>query len=195
MYRGVHDIPQLLYPDYNWFLFLLFVSILLLNDGAKRNRFPYLKIMTTFLNRLLWFAWKSGLFSLPFDSVAIGSYDAWKSGLFSLPFDSLTIESYDAWKSGLFSLPFDSPLTIQSYDAWKSGLFSLPFDSLTIESYDAWKSGLSPTFWFTYYRVIWCMKIWTFTYLLIQSTTSSCYNTGLICVKIWTFCLTFDSKY
>ena len=47
-------------------------------------------------------------FSIPFDLITIGSYDASNSGVFSIPFDSVTIGSYDASNSEVLNIPFDS---------------------------------------------------------------------------------------
>ena len=97
--------------------------------------------MTTPINRLVYFAWISGVFSILFGYLTTGSYVAWLSGVFCIPFGYLTTGSYVAWISGVFSILFGY-LTTRSYVAWISGVFCIPFGYLTIGSYDAWISGV-----------------------------------------------------
>ena len=46
-------------------------------------------------------------FSIPFDLITIGSYDASNSGVFCIPFDLVNLGSYVASKSVNFTVPFD----------------------------------------------------------------------------------------
>jgi hypothetical protein len=110
---------------------LNFFAYLLIKRWSKAKSFTILEKITTPIIRLLQFASNSGLFSILFDLVTIGSYVASNSGLFCIPFDFLTTGSCVASNSGLFCIPFDL-VTIGSYVTSNSGLFCIPFDLVTI---------------------------------------------------------------
>ena len=123
--------------------------------------------MTTFINRLVYFAWISGVFSILFGYIpyyrVICRVNFW---CFSILFGYLTTGSYVAWISGVFCIPFGY-LTIGSYFAWISGVFL-------------------HTFWLPNYRVIWCVNFWCFfhTFWLPNYRV-------ICCVNFWCFLHTF----